>query len=239
MKRRLFCLLLACLMMFAISGCSSSDFGGNSKIEPSVDDSAADPADDGDADALTESDDVKNETVDDNMQNYSDEFADVQTAFFTAIPKQYVFSSTASAWTTELNLNDEGSFTGRYRDYDMDDFGEGYPFGTVYTSEFNGKFAEPEKINNYTYSTKLELLELNDEPGGEYYENGTKYIYSDAYGLNDADEFLIYLPGIRLDDLPEDCLSLISIALDDDAELLPFCCIYNVNMGYAFIEVQG
>ena len=62
------------------------------------------------------------------------------------------FSSGAGAWGTFLDLNDDGTFSGEFHDSNMGETGEGYPYGTVYVCDFSGKFSEPEKINEYTYS---------------------------------------------------------------------------------------
>ena len=64
----------------------------------------------------------------------------------------FAFSSGAGAWGTILTIQEDGSFEGNYHDANMGDIGEGYPNGSVYICEFSGKFTEPKKENNFTYS---------------------------------------------------------------------------------------
>ena len=95
----------------------------------------------------------------------------------------------------------------------MGDSGDDYPNGTLYLCNFKGKFTEPVKIDDYTYSMKIETIELEQTPDEVEYEDGFKYVYSEPYGLENADEFLVYLPGALVSSLPEE---------------LPFYGIYNV-----------
>ena len=78
---------------------------------------------------------------------------------------------------TVMELNDDGSFTGSFQDSDMGVRGEGYPKGTVYKSDFSGKFSQPEQLGQFVYSAQLEYLNLDGTPGDEYIEDGTRYIY--------------------------------------------------------------
>lgn len=74
---------------------------------------------------------------------------------FELIPKKFTFSSGAGGWATEITLNDDGNFNGQYYDFEMGDRGDEYPNGTVYISNFSGKFTIPKQIDEYTYSMRL------------------------------------------------------------------------------------
>lgn len=126
---------------------------------------------------------------------------------FKDIPSEFVFSSGAGGWGTYLTIEADGSFKGEYHDSDMGITGEGYPRGTVYICDFDGKFSEPQKASEYVYSMKLESLNVKDSAGTEYIENEIRYIVSEPYGMENADEFYIYLPGASLAELPEAFLS--------------------------------
>lgn len=126
---------------------------------------------------------------------------------FRILPSKFVFTSGAGGWGTEMTLNEDGTFKGLYHDSDMGDTGTGYSNGTVYICDFSGKFTVPEKINEYIYSMNLESLDVEGTPGTVYYENDVRYIVSDPYGFDDADEFLIYLPGCPLEETSEEFLS--------------------------------
>ncbi len=76
----------------------------------------------------------------------------------------------------------------------------------IYTCNFSGKFTEPEQISDYVYSMELEFLETERAIGEEDYEDGIRYLYSEAYGLDGANGFFVYCPGMRVEELPEDFL---------------------------------
>ena len=110
-------------------------------------------------------------------------------------PLYFGFSSGAGGWGTELILEEDGSFTGSYHDSEMGSTGEGYPNGTVYICNFSGKFAPCERLDMYTYGTRLLKLTQEKPEGEEWIEDGIRYITSYPYGLNDGEEFQIYLPN--------------------------------------------
>lgn len=147
------------------------------------------------------------------------------------------FSSGAGGWGTELSIKEDGTFEGIYSDSDMGDTGEGYPYGTRYLCKFSGEFTKPEKVNDYTYSMKIENMVYEDKPNTEeILDDGVKYCYSEPYGLTDGNEFLIYLPESPLDELPEEYLSWINHYMYGETEktTLPFYGIYNVNAQCGF-----
>ncbi len=155
---------------------------------------------------------------------------------FEAMPTGFDFLSGAGGWRTHMELAKDGTFTGLYQDSDMGGRGEGYQKGTVYICSFSGKFTQPQKIGDYTYSMKLESIQQEGITGDMYYEDDIRYIYSDPYGLNDADEFLIYCPGIALSQLPQGFINWIHSFVDVRTEqTLPYYGIYNVNGEMGFV----
>lgn len=151
-------------------------------------------------------------------------------SLFEEMAGEYVFTSGAGAWATMFTLEKDGSFSGQYMDSNMGETGSGYPNGTTYICSFEGKFAEPEQADDYTYTTRLESFREEGTPGEEYIENGIRYVYSYAYGFDQAGEFRIYVPGTPLEALPEEFLSWVQFAAGmRGAEDLPFYGIYNVN----------
>lgn len=158
---------------------------------------------------------------------------------------QFVFSSGAGAWQTILNIYEDGTFKGYYSDSDMGDTGQGYPNGTNYSSTFEGKFTTPKKVNDYTYSMSIESIKLEKEVGSEEIIDGIKYIYSEAYGLDNAKEFYIYTTQAPLKELPEGFLSWIGFIeqIDGKGEYLPFYGLYNIETesgfsSYAIDEIE-
>lgn len=143
-----------------------------------------------------------------NWEEYIRKYNDQEALdIFGLLPSEFVFTSGAGRWATEITLNVGGTFIGQYHDSDLGDSGIGYSNGTVYICNFSGIFTVPKKVNEYIYSMHLESLDVEGTPGTVYYENDTRYIVSDPYGFNNADEFLIYLPGCPLEETSEDFLS--------------------------------
>lgn len=73
--------------------------------------------------------------------------------------------------------------------------------------EFNGKFSNVTKVDNYIYNMKLDYLNLVDKES--IYKDGWKYEYDTErcpYGFDNASEFMIYLPGVSVTDLPQEFL---------------------------------
>ena len=129
----------------------------------------------------------------------------VQVEPFTNLQNhEFYFSSGAGGWATVLQINADGSFSGEYHDSDMGVSGVGYPGGTQYYCAFQGRFAVPVQVNEYTYSTRIESMNYANEVGTEQINGGVRYIYSDAYGLMNGEEILIYLPNAPLSELPEE-----------------------------------
>lgn len=160
-------------------------------------------------------------------------------SIFESMPSSFAFSSGAGGWATQFTLEDDGSFSGQYVDTDMGDVGSEYPGGTVYISNFTGKFTTPIQINDYTHSMRLENLQAEGTAGEEYYENGQRFIYSDPYGFDSADEFLIYTPGAPMADLPEGFKSwLLAFMNPNEEQTLPYYGIYNVGGEEGFVGFE-
>ncbi len=109
------------------------------------------------------------------------------------LPKSFIFSSGVGGWATGLEIGEDWSFTGDFHDSDMGASGDGYQ-ATVYYCSFHGQFTQPVKVKDGVYSMHLVYLETEDEPGESYISENALYVASDPYGMDDADEFLIYLP---------------------------------------------
>lgn len=162
-----------------------------------------------------------------------------KSSVFDSMPRGFDFSSGAGAWGTHIDIENDGSFVGQYHDTEMGDAGEDNPNGTVFICNFSGKFSNPEQIDEYTYSMKLEWLETDGNLGDTYIEDGTMYINSEPYGFDDADEFIIYAPGIQISDLPEGfVLWLYGFMNVETTKVLPYYGIYNVSGEEGFIGYE-
>lgn len=162
-------------------------------------------------------------------------------------PRSFRFASGAGGWSTELEVAADGSFTGSYHDSEMGATGEDYPYGTVIFCNFHGKFSQPVKVDEYTYSMRLESIEQEETEGEETVTDGIRYIASSPYGLDDADEISIYLPGSQRQDLPEGFVNWTGAfdPWDTEDELsqegtdkLTQYGLYNVSGGQGFVSVD-
>lgn len=145
----------------------------------------------------------------------------------------YSFSSGAGAWSTELLLNEDGTFSGRYHDTDMGDADDAwYPNGTVHYCRFTGRFALAKQTVSYCYP--LTLVELDTQNGEEHIEDGVRYIPDQAYGLHSGTDFLLYTPDAPIDALPEEFLSWPGWRSGDNQTTLNRYGIFNCATGDGF-----
>ncbi|MBR3306489.1 MAG: hypothetical protein IKI75_04440 [Lachnospiraceae bacterium] len=158
----------------------------------------------------------------------------------------FYFTSGAGGWGTGLEFEPDGSFSGDFHDSDMGVTGPGYPHGMITVCEFTGQLGEYTRVDDYTYRVKVDSLEYAPE-GQENIEDDILYVTSTPYGLEDADELIIYLPGkptAELDDAfmswmrPTHFYQYVGSGFDyyeDIPEELPFCAVYNPGIdGYGF-----
>ena len=158
------------------------------------------------------------------------------SSVFESMPRGFDFSSGAGAWGTHIDIENDGSFVGQYHDTEMGDVGEDYPNGTVFICNFSGKFSNPKQIDKYTYSMKLDRLETDGNLGDSYIKDGTMYINSEPYGFDDADEFIIYAPGMKISELPEGFVFWLNGFMNvQTTKILPYYGIYNVSGEEGFV----
>lgn len=154
------------------------------------------------------------------------------------IPTQFVFASGAGAWSTILNLNQDGSFEGFYHDSEMGSNADEYPKGTVYMCNFSGKFDNIVKVNEYMYSMTLDEITTEHEKGEEWIKDEIRYIASNPYGIHDGEEFILYLPETPVSELPENFLNWCPFRKGIQKEPLPdtLSCygLLNVNTNDGF-----
>ena len=183
--------LLTAAMALSLGGCGkkSGSANGTERTE---------------AETKTETNDTANvsDSVDEAASTDSDSNASAELSFADLQYVDFTFSSGAGAWSTQLNIHADGSFSGEYWDMDMGSTGDGYPNGTQYGNTFTGTFTDLKKVNDYTWSMKLDKINYTYEIGKEEILDQMLYSYTEAYGLDGADEIQIYLPGAPVDQLP-------------------------------------
>lgn len=257
MKKNFYALMLAGVLAFTMCSCGNkvqeSGSGADSQADtakgqetqeqkPSGEqgvfekesDSEEEEGQERDTAAVEESRDTKEDAVQGEEGGFS--LADLRN-------QRFVFSSGAGAWGTTLMIREDGRFSGEYSDSDMGSTGEGYPNGTIYQCNFTGQFSKLVKVNEYTYSMVITELDLEREPGTEEIKEETLYVYSQPYGLEDAQNILIYLPGAPLSDLPEEFRGWVGYydLSATEETVLPFYALNNESQqqgfsGYDIVE---
>lgn len=236
MKKSFVALFIGSLLLTGCGSETSQESGvavlseENAQVETGVD--IADAAEENVTDGDGENSDEENTSVD---ASEADEQEETVSGVFAELPDKFVYSGGAGGWATELYLNDDGTFTAQYHDSDLGYTGADYPNGTVYISNYTGKFTEPQVVNEYTYSMAVEYIELEMEAGQEYYEDGIRYVTCPASEFADSGELLVYLPGAMRGELPEGFISWTNYG--DFSPEQDFRCygIYNPVKELAFI----
>jgi len=169
------------------------------------------------------------------QEEAAQEEAEQGFSFADVVDREFYFSSGAGGWYTVLYIHADGTFDGHYQDSDMGVSEPEYPNGTLYYSDFSGKFTEPEKVDDTTYAFQIDSIEYPLGFGDEI-KDGYHYCYTDAYGLTGAEELYMYLPGAKIADLPEEYRSWVGYydpkAVSETE--LPFYGLYNVRAETGF-----
>lgn len=220
MKKKIAGLILCAAVVFSVCSCGNKNSTESGRTEAGTEEEAQS------AEGTTET--AKEETEESRTEAVQGE-EEGAFSFSDLAGLEFCFASGAGAWSTEMTVHDDGSFSGIYHDTDMGSAGDGYPNGTVYRCDFSGQFTQPVKINEYTYSMQIAEIDYVKEAGTEEIIDGVKYCYSEVYGLDDAKDILIYLPGAPLAELPEEFRSWVGyydLSGTTDTEL-PFYGLYN------------
>ena len=123
--------------------------------------------------------------------------------FFTQIGHSYAFGSGVGAWATVVEINDDGSFTGFYHDWDA--YGPGGIEGYQVECSFSGKFGRVGKIADHIYTMELLSFAQEGTEGDTYIdERGTTHVVTKPYGFENASLFYVYTPGIVISELKEE-----------------------------------
>ncbi|WP_251207310.1 M56 family metallopeptidase [Acetatifactor aquisgranensis] len=164
------------------------------------------------------------------------------TPLASAFPIELLFASGASSSGTELVLNQDGSFAGQHFDHE-NATGADFPKGTCYLCDFSGRFEDIRQITPYIYSMTLAELDTEKEEGEEWIEDDVLYIAARPYGLEDGEEFLLYTPGVPLEEIPEEFLSWWmgrgSYQEDEGSrQTLPCYGLFNIAAGKGFFQYE-
>ena len=138
---------------------------------------------------------------------------------------EFYFASGAGGWRTILHIDVYGSFSGTYSDSDMGS-GENGIHRIQMRCDFSGQFTQPVRVNDYTYSVRIDEIAYEKEAGTDEVVGVTHSYYTDPYGLEDAEDILIYLPGAPLGQLPQEFRSWVGYS-ENTRDELPFYALNN------------
>ena len=154
--------------------------------------------------------------------------------------KAFGFASGAGGWSSELTFANDGIFMGSFHDSDMGDTGDGYPNGTIYVSDFSGRFEIANVINDHSVTLRLVESGTSEPIGNEWIDDQVRYVASDPYGIAGGEEFILYFPGTPMSELTDDGRQWYQMprALSDSElpQTLPCYGLYNVNETTAFFS---
>ena len=139
---------------------------------------------------------------------------------------EFYFASGAGGWRTVLHIDGSGGFSGTYSDSDMGGSGEDGIWGIQHRCDFTGQLTQPVRVDEYTYSVRIDEIAYEKEAGTDEVVGVTHYYYTDPYGLEDAEDILIYLPGAPLGQLPQEFRSWVGY-YGNTRDELPFYALNN------------
>lgn len=153
--------------------------------------------------------------------------------FPIGMPSGWCFCSGAGAWSTELTIQEDGSFTGYYHDWDAGG-DDAYPHGMLQECFFAGCFSSAERISDYEYLMTVERIWQEGTPGDTFVRDGMLVTVSHPYGIGQGDSFTIYLPGAPLNRIPPAYHEWAGVR-DDEWQTLAFA-LYNMTDAYGWNE---
>ena len=156
---------------------------------------------------------------------------DDPTAVFATLPESFSFLSGVGAWSTEVSIYADGTFSGHFHDTNMGEDDDGNSITERNQCFFNGKFTNVKKIDDYTYLMEIETLNTEGTVGERKLEEDALYITTEPYGFDNAGEFFLYLPGKSVSELPQEFLIWVysPAAMGENVEILPLYGLYNVG----------
>ena len=185
---------------------------------------------------------VKKDEADDDVADTSTTTTSVTSdSDFQAVNINYPivleYSSGVGAWVSTITINEDGTFVGEYHDQEMGDRGDEFPNGTRFYSLFSGNFTDIKQIDDYTFSLTVENITTEQEWGYTNVEDGVRYIATYPAGLVEyVDEeavivrdYLLYLPGMKTDGLPEEFLTWSAQYAEDKNETLSGYALMNTK----------
>lgn len=151
----------------------------------------------------------------------------------------YVFASGVGAWSNQLDLAADGSFTGSYSDSDYAD-AETYQ-AVRYYSNFSGRFEQIQKLSDCVYRMYLADVVTEGEIGDQEIVDQCLNVRTEPYGITADTEYYLYLPGAadsEMPTVPEAGWAGVEYS-DTQPRILNSCVLYNAQQGSPFVWISA
>lgn len=150
----------------------------------------------------------------------------------------YSFLSGAGGWSDDFTIDKDGSFHGSYHDSEMGDMGDDYPNGTIYFVEYEGKFSNIKKVDDYTYTMDVSDMKVTSS-NEEYIEDGVRYVPTEPYALTGAEVVEIYLPGKPISEIDEEVQNWLFVQNQSQQDTLENLGLVNVRMNQGITSYKN
>ena len=117
--------------------------------------------------------------------------------------KKFVATSGLGTSATEITVDEKGNITGVAYDLDVGCNDKSYPNGTWYYCEFEGKFSEPQKINDHMYKCRISKLNYLSPIGKDEIKDGYLYSYQKPRSMGTEKDVIIYTPRTPMSEISQ------------------------------------
>lgn len=248
-SKRIFAFALAMISLISVSSCSEKEkknvemsSSSSSEEISSIADRKPEVTSEADTNDTSEDSKTGESSAESKEESSEPEIISKKAGItFSDLQGQYEYSTGAGGWYTEFTLNADGTFEG---DYHCHSFENDTEYADV--CDFKGNFTMLEKIDDTTYSMRLERIDLinNVEPVSEedYQPGDVRVNYTDyVQGLNSGKEFMVYLPGTNTDIFNDSTLANMCGFMynsTEGTESLSFNVIYNKEEDAPFCSIS-
>lgn len=148
----------------------------------------------------------------------------------------FTYTLGVGAWSTDMEIRQDGTFSGIFHDSNMGDIGSSHPDGTMYTCTFDGSFKYIGTDNDYSAEYEIDRLELHELHHG-CVRDGMLYVMCEPYGLKEGAVFTLYSPDTPVSDLPQDILLYRKLHYPEykDSVILSVYVFYSDELGSVFL----